>query len=220
MTIARSVCAALSVLSLAQFTNAGLMLDQQPVDDGNIQFSGALGFETVTDESTLRFSRSGNNNVRNAVLEFSLAMLPSDATITGAVFQFETAGLLSNVGGAPAPVEAFVFAGDGSVTDDDHQNLTEGLAAGSIELPTGSATPIGSFIELTLDPSVIQSVVNDGASFLTLRLQTQNFATVSLRSLETDEPKGVLPTLLLAYIPAPGAFGLAGVALLTARRRR
>lgn len=220
MNTARSVCAALAVMPLAQLASAGLIFDQQPVDDGSIQFSGSLGYTTTTEEPDVRFARSGGNNVRDAVFEFSLATLPSDAIITGAVFQFQNAGTVSNTGGNPAPVEAFVFAGDGMVTDNDHQNLTAGDAAGMTSLPIGSGTPVGSLIELTLDASVIQSIVDADADFLTLRLQTQNFATVRVTSLENDADAAVAPALRLDFIPAPGSFALAGVAMLAARRRR
>lgn len=56
------------------------------------------------------------------------------------------------------------------------------------------------------DLSEFQSIVDSGANFLTIRLETNNFATIGFASLE--DPDFAPPTLRIESVPEPSCAGL------------
>lgn len=190
--------------------------------DGEIQFSGVLGYTVEDSNATLRTVRSGGNNVRHSIYEFSLAGLPSDAIITAARLRLTTGGIVSNTG-STADVFFYAFGGDGVITEDDHGNLTSAALVSSQTFQTASnGPPNGSFIDIDFsDIAAVQDALDNGSSFLTVRSETVNFVTFTIRSLENTNSATVYPTLEITYIPAPASvLTLALGSLVVARRRR
>lgn len=188
--------------------------------DGEVQYSGVLGYTVLEDNTTVRTSRSGGNNVRHSVYEFDFGSLPAGAIITSATLKLTTGGILSNTGTA-ADVFFYAFEGDGLITESDHGNITPGIEVAAQTYLTGSNGPsIGTLLQIPLnDLSALQSVADGGGSFLSIRSQTVNFVTFTIRSLETGVSGTVRPTLEVTYIPAPASLGLLVMAGLYARRR-
>ena len=108
--------------------SASITTDLMPTVDGAVQSSGVLGI-SIQDNESNRTSRSGGNNVRNAVYEFDLSSLPADAIITGASFNVTTRLIVSNVGNNPRDITFVTYAGDGVITEADYQGTPTGNIA-------------------------------------------------------------------------------------------
>ena len=113
-----------------------------PSADGAVQSTGILGYEVFTAGTSVVASRSGGNNVRNAIFEFALG-IPSGSVIHGARFDFTLAGTISNTDPV-SPVSFYGYAGDGLITADDHQNNTAGTLLATVDFATSTTagTPL------------------------------------------------------------------------------
>ena len=165
--------------------------------DGDVHWVG--NYSVDTESPALTIQRSSGNNVRNAVMEFDVSSLPVGATIGAARLRVTTAGLVSNIGGL-APLHLHGFIGDGAVTEGDHEREEPGVWIQTLDVPTGSATPSGTVLVFEFDDlGWLQDMVNDGATYIALRIQTEDFATVTIHSLETEDPSATPPTLEIEF---------------------
>lgn len=197
--------------------SASITTDLMPTVDGAVQSSGVLGI-SIQDNESNRTSRSGGNNVRNAVYEFDLSSLPADAIITGASFNVTTRLIVSNVSNNPRDITFVTYAGDGVITEADYQGNTAGNIA-RVESGLVGA-PNGTDLSIALDGIADLQAAVDGSGLLTLRSQTVNFVTFSVHSLETTFTGVTLPTLSITYIPAPATAALLLAGVMPAARRR
>ena len=189
-----------------------------PTADGNVQVFG--GDDVTTDLATIDFVQSGGL-IRNAILEFDLSAIPDLSTITGASLTFTIARFVSNTGGNPASVDLFAYPGDGIVSILDFDAAGTQVFDGTT--PFGGVagdTRVFAFSDLT---PVSDALAGD---LLTLRLETDSFASVLFAALEnaTLDPASLSVTYdaPMAPIPLPAGLplllaGLGGLALL--RRR-
>lgn len=210
--------ALIGVISLTAAASADSVAIPASVD-GDIISQGTLGFTVDDVDDRVITSRSGGNSVRNGVYEFSLASLPSNATIQSATLKLMTIGLVSNTG-PTADLSFYGYTGDGAVTDADHQlNLTATQVATETYNTGGSGVPIGTTLDIVLtDLTPLQDAV--GSAYFGIRSQTVNFVTFSVHSLETTNTAALVPTLEVMYIPEPSAAMLLTMGALTLIRRR
>ncbi len=67
-------------------------------------------------------------------------------------------------------------------------------------LPTGIATPSGTVLTFEFDDiDALQEILDDGATFVALRLQTEDFATVTIHSRETTASPETRPILEIEF---------------------
>ena len=220
---ARTMIVAIPAFAAPAFAGMPVSTDLLASADGAVQFSGALGFEAITDGPSISTRRSGGNNVRHGVYEFDLSSIPAGATITGAPLRLTTAGLISNVGNADAVVEFFAWAGDGAVTEADHgdQPMSAGSLVADETYPSGGTIPINTLLDIPFDSlAELQGAIDADAPFLSVRSETFNFVTFTVHSLETGNSAVLRPTLVVEYVPTPGAVALAGLFVCSGIRRR
>ncbi len=190
-----------------------------PAADGDVVFQGAIGYTVDGTDVRVSTSRSGGNNVRHGVYEFDLASLPAGIEVTRARLLLTTASLISNTG-ATAEVNFLSFAGDGTITQNDHGDFTLGTLVAAEVYPTGSTIPVGTTLTIELDDTMlIESIANgDVSGTFGIRSETVNFVTFSIASLENSDQAA--PRLVIDYIPSPGTASLAFLGGITLLRRR
>lgn len=186
--------------------------------DGDI---GASGTDIETAADRVSFTQSGSL-VRNGILEFDLSSISDSATINSVTLNFTLSRFVSNTGGNPAAIDVFAFAGDGVITSTDFsaigtQVVDTTTAAG------GSAGDIRSFLFTSVAP--IQSLLV--SNLLTLRIETDSFASIQFESLENTNQNSAATLdidFTVSEVPLPAALplfvaALAGLGLLKTRRR-
>ena len=189
----------LAALMLA-FTTLGANADTMEIvaiADATVDSNGALGQEIIEDAESIETSMSGGSNISDGLYEFDLGPIPAGATIESATLHFRTAFLVANTS-SEAPIEIFGFTGNGTLELSDQANSGAVLAATSFPAPTPANTNLE--IELTnLIP--LNTVISDGNSndFLTVRSETENFATFRFDSLESGDADAVPATLVVTY---------------------
>lgn len=187
-----------------------------PTDDGYVR---TFGGDTVdTTDTRVSVSQSGSN-ITNGILEFDLTSVPDAATIVAARLDVTLVAFTSNTSTNPANIHIFGYNGDGSVTIGDY-----GAAAGPAVVSTttpqgGSAGTELSFSFATLSP--VTAALPGNA--LTLRVETDSFATFRFASLENASLDAARLVITTAAVPVPAGlpFMVAGLAALgwVARRR-
>lgn len=147
------------------------------MDDGDVQTFGGDDVDTTADRLTT--TQSGGL-VRNIILEFDLSSLSSGTVVNAGTLNLVKFGLQGNTGGNPVPLELYAYNGDGVVTLADYD--ATGTAIGTSSVPLGISN--GTAVDIALsDIAPIQSIV-DGSGLLTIRIETNSFATLNLASLE------------------------------------
>ena len=165
-----------------------------PTADGDVQVFGGDDVDSIDD--VLSVTQSGGL-ARNAIFEFDLSSIADDATIDAVTFSFTITRFVSNTGGNPAAVELFAYSGDGVVDIDDFgasaTQVVDSTAAGG-----GSAGDTFDFSFGTVAP-VQDALAGDE---LTVRFETNSFASIALAALENTSFDAA--TLTVDYTPAPG----------------
>ncbi|QEG23013.1 hypothetical protein [Mariniblastus fucicola] len=166
--------------------------------DGDVLTFGGDSIDTV--DTRLQFQQSGGL-IRNVILEFDIGDLSPNAVINSASLNVVKDGNLANTGSNPAPVEIFGYVGDGNITLGDYDAPASSLGSGEIILGLSN----GTALDFTLDTVLIQAIA-DSTGLLTLRLETNNFATVNFASTETTTAFAP-PTLTLeiSAVPEPSS---------------
>jgi len=185
--------------------------------DGAVQSSGVLGL-SVTNDTINSTLRSGGANIRQSIFEFDISTISSSALVTEAYFEFDTT-TASNTGGNPVEFRIDGFVGDGVIGtgDFDSNEASGGDLVYSGDLVTGSSANTSLSLQLT-DLTSLQSAITSGEDYFGLRTETNNFATLGIRSLENTT--GADPVLRLVVVPEPSVSFLASFACLFLFRRR
>lgn len=187
-----------------------------PTADGDTKVFGGNVVDTT--DTRISVSQSGSN-IANGILEFNLTSVPDAAAIQSARLEVVLVAFTSNTGSNPAPIHIFGYNGDGSVTIGDY------AAAGTNMLST--TTPLGgnagdaiSFSFTDLSP--LTAALPGNA--LTLRIETDSFATFRFASLENASLDAAELVIETVPVPLPAGLplalaGLAGLGLIARRKR-
>ena len=169
------------------------------VDDGDVRIFG--GNSTDTTDELLNLSQSGAN-IDNVVLEFDVNSLDSSRTILSATLDLVHDRNLIQTAGSDVPVSIFAYSGDGSVEVADFDEV--GVNAGDFGVALDTID--GTLLSFDLDLSPIQSIIAGGASFLTLRLETESFSRIEFAS--SENPNFEPPNLRLETSAVPEPNGM------------
>lgn len=190
----KTTIALAALLSLSVGAAQAATMTFTPTADGDVQTFG--GDDVDTTDTTLSFVQSGGL-ARNAILEFDLSAIADDATINSATISFTLTSFVTNTG-TESNVDVFAYNGDGTVDIDDFdatatQVVDETITTSffeTITLPSGGTFPsrvlttaagdVLSFMFDTVAP-VSSALAGD---LLTLRVETDNFASFQFAALE------------------------------------
>ncbi|NNU15854.1 hypothetical protein HK107_05905 [Parvularcula sp. ZS-1/3] len=206
-----ALAAALGALTITAAHAASLTI--APDADGTVQVFG--GDSVITDDASLNVTQSGGL-ARNAIFEFDLSGIGDDATITGATFSITLSRFVSNTGGNPAAVDLFAYGGDGVIDISDFG--AAGAQVVDTTIPAGGSG--GTVFDFTFtDVATLQSLLV--SDLLTLRMETDSFASIAIQALEAsnggaasltinfDVPNGpAIPIPAAAWLFAAGLGGI------------
>ncbi|PQA85649.1 hypothetical protein CW354_22225 [Marinicaulis flavus] len=215
-----AVFGAASLVIAGQAQAATLVLD--PTADGDVTTFGGDAVDTT--DGALSILQSGGN-ITNAILEFDLGVIPDAATIDSVSLSVVLDRFVSNTGGNPAEFDVFAYAGDGVVDIADYD--APGSQVIDAQLPIGGSS--GDVLATVFsDVSPVQALLI--GDLLTLRLETDSFASVQIASLETLKDLSA-SFLTINYtvpevseVPVPAALplllsGIAGLGFASRRRK-
>ena len=191
-----------TVFAAPNFALADTITDFITIDDGRTRVFGGDVVDTTSESLTV--AQSGGL-IDNVILEFDVSSLAPTTPLTSASLSLVQDGPVSNVGLNSVPIEAFVYAGDGVVNIDDFDAVAPNVGNFSVPLTvTGGDILTFDFTDL----AEFQSIINGGTGFLTIRLETNSFATLGFASLE--DPVFASPTLRVESeaIPEPSSVGM------------
>jgi hypothetical protein len=228
------LAAAASLLALVSSANA-IIITTTAVSDISMEDSDGNGSYDVlhtglfgSPDPFIRVFAMGSGS--RGVWEFSLAGIPATATINSANVTFHDRGT-SISGGISMLLSA--YAGDGTVSLTDANNISVQVGSFSIPTPNTIYTP-------TLNLAVIQSLISSGAPYLGLVMRTNVIGRIAGADFCSIEP-GVQPLcagipgsqLTIDYslaadpsaVPIPPALilfasGIAAIGLLARRRKK
>ncbi|MCA9230249.1 MAG: hypothetical protein KDA57_06335 [Planctomycetales bacterium] len=194
------IAAMLSMAGIAGATTYTLF----PTADGDVQTWGGDSIDTT--DTRISLTQSGGL-IRNGILEFDLSSIPDSATINSATLEFTMTSVVSNTGGNPAAIDIFAYNGDGVVDIADY--AAAGTQVADTTIPNGGST--GDVHSFSLSPvaPVVSALSSD---LLTLRIETDSFATFSFASLENTIHDAA--RLKINYVPEPTSAMLLGIAAL------
>ncbi|SFQ96982.1 VPLPA-CTERM protein sorting domain-containing protein [Poseidonocella sedimentorum] len=184
-----------------------------PTADGDVQVHGGDVFNTT--DGVLSFVQSGAL-IRNAIMEFDLSSIVDTATINSATLTITLTQFVSDLG-STAAIDLFAYNGNGAVDIDDYD--AAGTQVADTTTPTGGvAGDTRSFSFSTVAP--ITSALS--GNLLTLRLETDNFATIFFGALENTTIDAAALTIDYtgpSAVPLPAGLplllvGLGGLAAL------
>ncbi len=186
-----------------------------PTADGDVQTFG--GDSLDTSDVRLTTTQSGGLE-RHIILEYDLNTIPSGSTVTSASIELVKDGGFANTGSNPIPLNFFLFLGDGTVGISDFGAAA--TAAGTLSIPIASGTPANgtAFSHNFSDNSAIQSAI-DSTGLLTVRIETDSFATANFASLENTSEL-IAPTLTVNFVPEPSSTLLIGLTSFFVLQRR
>ncbi|WP_244995977.1 VPLPA-CTERM sorting domain-containing protein [Pseudooceanicola nitratireducens] len=175
------------------------------IADGDVQTVG--GNDVDTAGTILAITQSGGL-IRNGIFEFDLSSIADTATINSVSLTYTNTRFVSNTGNNPASVQLYTYPGDGAVTIADY--------AASANQVVNATVPKGGLAgdtETFAFSSVadVQSAL--AANLLTVRMETDNFASFQIASLENTDYAAA--SLTIDYTtPTPAVPLPAGLPLL------
>ena len=189
-------------------------VDLSPTADGDVQ---TFGGDDVNDSRThIAFTQSGGL-ARNGILEFNLSSIADGAIITAARLDITLTRFVSNTGSNPSAIDIIAYNGDGIVDINDY------AAAGTQVVDTttpagGVSSDVRSFTFDSLAP-VTDALMGD---LLTLRIETDSFASINFASLENASLNAANLHIEFTPVPLPAGLPLilSGLALLSGIRRK
>ncbi len=196
------------VLSLSTTANA-ITLSINPTADGDVRISGGDSVDTT--DTGIAFSQSGGL-IRNGILEFDLSGIADGSTINNVSLDITLTRFVSN-GGSTAEIDIFALNGDGVVNIADFNSL--GTQVVDTTTPTGGvAGDVRSFGFTSVAP-VAAALLGD---LLTVRIETNNFASIIFASLENTILNAALLNIdftapAVSAVPLPAALPLFGSGL-------
>lgn len=213
----------LSALLAASISTQAATMTFLPTADGDVT-TVLRGTVRTTNTFNDAF-QSGPRNITNAIFEYDLNALSATelASVSAATFEFTLTRFVSNTGRSPAAVDIFAYDGDGIVDIADYS--AEGTQVVDTTTPWGGnpgETRAFTFTDVT-------PIVDSITGLLTLRLETDSFASIRSASLENQAYSAA--SLELTYtedtnvsaVPVPAALPLMASALGmfgVARRKR
>ncbi|MEJ6635921.1 MAG: PEP-CTERM sorting domain-containing protein [Akkermansiaceae bacterium] len=183
-----------------------------------------MGLSTGDSDAMFSTSKSGGNNVRHGIYEFSLATVPVGVTITSATLKLTTSRFISNTGGNPGEISVYGYTGDGLITTADYgidPNPASTTSFGSFpsELVGNGGTPSGSILEFDFSEfSTITTANASGSDIFGLRTQTISFVDFQVAAIE--HATLTAPTLEITYVPEPSSALLVALGALAGLGRR
>jgi hypothetical protein len=188
-----------SLFTFASFTQAATV-DITPSADGDVKTFG--GHVVNTTDSAITVVQSGGN-ITNGILEFDLSSISDTAVINSASLSVTLTQFVSNTGNNPAKVDVFAFIGDGTVDTHDYWRLATKVV--NTTTPTGGSA--GDKLSFDFeDLALVNAALSP--NLLTLRFETDSFATIKFASIENDIYEAA--TLSVDYtdvsaVPVPAA---------------
>lgn len=218
-----AIAASTAILAFSVATTANaLSFNINPTVDGDVQVFG--GDSVNTTNTGIAFTQSGGL-IRNGILEFDLSGIANGSTINSASLDITLTRFVSNTGSNPAAIDVFAYNGDGVV------NIADFNAAGTQVVNTttpqgGSSGDVRSFTFTSVAP-IAAALIGD---LLTLRIETDSFASILFASLENATLDAALLKInftepVVSVVPLPAALplfgsGLAVMGFIGWRRKR
>jgi len=215
-----AIAASTAILALSVATTANaLSISINPTADGDVQ-----DLVVDTGDTRIGFNQSGGL-IRNGILEFDLSGIANGSTINSASLDITLTRFVSNTGSNPAAIDVFAYNGDGVV------NIADFNAAGTQVVNTttpqgGSSGDVRSFTFTSVAP-IAAALIGD---LLTLRIETDSFASILFASLENATLNAALLSIdftepVVSVVPLPAALplfgsGLAVMGFIGWRRKR
>lgn len=187
------------------------------VEDGEVQ---VFGGDTVdTTDVRLTTIQSGGLE-RNIILEFDIGSIAPGSTIDSASLAIVKDGIFSNTG-TDLPLHLLAYNGDGVIDISDFDAVATNVGDFTINNAPIPANGTEFVFDLS-DVAPLQTALDTAAGLLTVRLETDSFATINFASLETAT--GFAPPELrvtFTAIPEPASLAiLVGATLIFGVRRR
>lgn len=163
------------------------------------------------------YALSGDTQEQRGVTEFNLGGVPEGATITKLVLKLDIADITGGTGNWPS-IGIYGYAGDGSMAGADVTELVHLLG-------TATVNQLGE-LDITLDTSYAQSLLNGGNDYLgLLEVSNINNLQTGFASEEMSWASSAWssPTLMVSYAtPEPASLALLAIGTLAMgiRRRR
>jgi len=206
-----TIAASTAILAFSVSTTANaLSIDINPTADGDVQVFGGDSVDTV--DTRISFTQSGGL-IRNGILEFDLSGIVDGSTINSASLDITLTRFVSNTGSNPAAIDVFAYNGDGVVNIADF-NATGTQVVNTTTPQGGSSGDVRSFTFTSVAP-IVTALIGD---LLTLRIETDSFASIQFASLENTTLSAALlkidftePTI--SVVPLPAALPLFGSGL-------
>jgi len=183
----------LAFLSSVATSNA-TVFELMPTADGDVQTFGGDDVDTMS--TLIAFTQSGGL-VRNGILEFDLSSIPDASLINSATLEITLTRFVSNFGN-PAAIDIFAYVGDGLIDILDFDAV--GTQVADTTTPTGGVA--GDVRSFSLSPlTLFSDALVD--NLLTLRIETDSFASINFASLENTTLDAA--KLTIDAVPEPSA---------------